>query len=60
MQTCPPDIRTAPRHYYRALGYTQDYIWTTFDDVPFSQPAKPLWKCAVVLITAASWPISTA
>ena len=25
------------RHYYRALGYTRDYIWATFDDVPFSQ-----------------------
>ena len=30
------------RHYYRALGYAQDYIWATFDDAPFSQPAKPL------------------
>jgi hypothetical protein len=23
------------RHYYRALGYTQDYTWVTFDNVPF-------------------------
>jgi hypothetical protein len=30
------------RHYYRALGYAQDYIWTTFDDVPFSELAKPM------------------
>ena len=42
------------RHYYRALGYTQDYIWATFDDVPFSQPAKPLSEMRVVLITTAS------
>ena len=42
------------RHYYRALGYTQDYIWATFDDVPFSQPAKPLSEMRVVLITTAT------
>jgi len=42
------------RHYYRALGYTQDYIWATFDDVPFSQPAKPLSEMRLVLITTAS------
>jgi D-proline reductase (dithiol) PrdB len=42
------------RHYYRALGYTQDYIWATFDDVPFSQPVKPLSEMRVVLITTAS------
>ena len=42
------------RHYYRALGYTQDYIWATFDDVPFSQPAKPLSEMRIVLITTAS------
>jgi hypothetical protein len=34
------------RHYYRALGYTRDYIWATFDDVPFSQLAKPLSECS--------------
>ena len=44
------------RHYYRALGYTQDYIWATFDDVPFSQPAKPLSEMRIVLITTASPP----
>jgi hypothetical protein len=37
------------RHYYRALGYTQDYIWATFDYVPFSQPAKPLSEMRIVL-----------
>jgi D-proline reductase (dithiol) PrdB len=42
------------RHYYRALGYTQDYIWATFDDVPFSQLAKPLSEMRIVLITTAS------
>jgi D-proline reductase (dithiol) PrdB len=42
------------RHYYRALGYTQDYIWATFDDVPFSQLAKPLSEMRIALITTAS------
>ena len=42
------------RHYYRALGYTRDYIWATFNDVPFSQLAKPLSESRMVLITTAS------
>jgi D-proline reductase (dithiol) PrdB len=42
------------RHYYRALGYTRDYIWATFNDVPFSQLAKPLSESRIVLITMAS------
>jgi D-proline reductase (dithiol) PrdB len=44
------------RHYYRALGYTKDYIWATFGDVPFSQLAKPLSKSRIALITTASPP----
>jgi D-proline reductase (dithiol) PrdB len=42
------------RDYYRALGYAQDYIWATFDDVPFSQPAIPLSDMRIALITTAS------
>ncbi len=42
------------RHYYRALGYTKDYIWATFNDVPFSQLAKPLSELRIALITTAS------
>jgi D-proline reductase (dithiol) PrdB len=42
------------RHYYRALGYTSDYTWATFDHVPFTPPAKPLSKLRVALITTAS------
>ena len=44
------------RHYYRALGYTRDYIWAAFDDVPFWQLAKPLSEMRIVLITTASPP----
>jgi hypothetical protein len=42
------------RNYYRALGYTQDYTWATFDDVPFVQLAKPLSEMRIALITTAS------
>jgi D-proline reductase (dithiol) PrdB len=42
------------RRYYRALGYSNDYSWATFDDVPFTPPAKPLAKLRVALITTAS------
>ncbi len=42
------------RHYYRALGYTQDYIWATFNDVPFSELAKPLSESRIALVTTAS------
>jgi hypothetical protein len=44
------------RHYYRALGYAKDYVWATFDDVPFALPAKPLSELRVALITTASPP----
>jgi D-proline reductase (dithiol) PrdB len=42
------------RHYYRALGYTRDYIWATFDDVPFAEPVKPLSELRIALVTTAS------
>jgi D-proline reductase (dithiol) PrdB len=42
------------RHYYRALGYSRDYIWATFDDVPFSKLTKPLSESRIALVTTAS------
>jgi hypothetical protein len=42
------------RHYYRALGYANDYRWASFDDVPFTPPAKPLSELRIALITTAS------
>lgn len=44
------------RHYYRALGYTSDYVWATFDDVPFAPLRKPLSESRIALITTASPP----
>jgi D-proline reductase (dithiol) PrdB len=42
------------RHYYRALGYTRDYVWAAFDEVPFTQIPKPLSQLRIALITTAS------
>ncbi|MEH2589038.1 glycine reductase [Bradyrhizobium sp. AZCC 1721] len=42
------------RHFYRALGYANDYVWASFDDVPFTRPAKPLSELRIALITTAS------
>jgi D-proline reductase (dithiol) PrdB len=42
------------RHYYRALGYAKDYVWATFDDVPFTPLPRPLPELRIALITTAS------
>ena len=44
------------RHYYRALGYASDYVWATFDDVPFARLSKPLSQARIGLVTTASPP----
>jgi len=44
------------RHYYRALGYTNDYVWAHHDDVPFARPGKPLASMRLGLVTTASPP----
>lgn len=44
------------RRYYRALGYTHDYVWATFDDVPFAHLHKPLSSSRIGLVTTASPP----
>ena len=47
-------VRT--RLYYRALGYTKDYVWATHEDVPFTRLTKPLSASHIALITTASPP----
>lgn len=44
------------RHYYRALGYSNDYVWAHHADVPFVRPAKPVREMKVALITTAGPP----
>ncbi len=41
------------RDYYRAQGYTEDYVWPHHDDTPFSPLSKPLSECRVAVITTA-------
>lgn len=35
------------RHYYRALGYTRDYVWATFDTVPFTDSLSHSRNCGL-------------
>lgn len=53
-ETVPYMERT--RHYYRALGYEKDYVWATFDSVPFARLNNPLGESRIALITTASPP----
>jgi hypothetical protein len=41
------------RTYYRALGYSSDYVWAHHDDVPFIRPQKALGETTLALITTA-------
>ena len=41
------------RNYYRALGYTQDYVWAHHADVPFVRPTKPVNAMRIALICTA-------
>ena len=41
------------RNFYRAQGYTIDYQWALYDDVPFTLLQKPLSKCKVAVVTTA-------
>ena len=44
------------RLYYRALGYETDYVWSTYDEVPFTQLRQPLTDVKLALLTTASPP----
>lgn len=41
------------RDFYRAQGYTNDYQWAHYDDVPFNRLEKPLSECRVAVVTTA-------
>ncbi|WP_422001337.1 hypothetical protein [Reyranella sp.] len=44
------------RDYYRALGYATDYVWASYEDVPFVRPSRPLAALRIGLVTTASPP----
>lgn len=41
------------RAYYRALGYTRDYVWAHHADVPFVRPTRPVSAMRIALICTA-------
>src|SRR5439155_16982130 len=41
------------RNYYRALGYTKDYVWAHHAEVPFVRPVKPVGALTVALVCTA-------
>ena len=45
----PYIIRT--RDFYRAQGYSSDYQWAHFDDVPFKPLSKPIDQARMAVIT---------
>ena len=44
------------RRYYRALGYSNDYKWSRYDDVPFAPLKRPLAESKVTIVTTTSPP----
>ena len=42
------------RTYYEAQGFDVPYVWAHFDDIPFTQLARPLRESRVALITTAA------
>lgn len=48
-----PYIRRS-HEYYEAQGFERRYDYAHFDAVPFAEPAKPLNRCTVGLVTTAS------
>lgn len=41
------------REYYRAIGYSKDYVWSCYEDVPFASLAAPLSQSRVAVVTTA-------
>lgn len=44
------------RHYYRALGYKQDYVWAHNTDVAFARLTVPVREATIALVTTAGPP----
>ena len=50
----PTGYMERTRLYYRALGYSPDYVWAHFDDVPFARLARPLADSRIAIVTTSS------
>ncbi len=54
-QTEPPvAYMERTRAYYRALGYSPDYVWSHYDDVPFTALPGRLATLRLTLVTTSS------
>jgi hypothetical protein len=42
------------RAWYRALGYTRDYVWAHHESVPFAPLPKPIAECTLALVGTAT------
>jgi D-proline reductase (dithiol) PrdB len=49
----PVPYMARTRDYYRALGYTSDYVWAQHDQVPFARPGKPVASMKLAQICTA-------
>lgn len=54
--TAPVGYMERTRRYYRALGYSNDYEWAHYEDVPFTPLKKPLAESRVAIVTTSSPP----
>ena len=41
------------RLFYRAQGFTRDYVWAHHEDTPFHHLNKPVSECRVTVVTTA-------
>lgn len=39
------------RNYYAAQGYGKPYVWSHFDDIPFTRPRRELSDSTVTIVT---------
>ena len=46
------------RDYYQSQGYTTDYQWAQFDDVPFEPLRKPLDQSRAAIVTTSDLAVS--
>ena len=56
LSEAPTGYMARTRQYYRALGYKTDYVWSTYDAVPFARLDVPLSDAKLALLTTASPP----
>lgn len=49
----PLNYMQRTRDFYRAQGFDKDYVWSHYDEIPFTPLSKPLSECTVAIVTTA-------